>query len=153
MYGTYPRKILFTADTDRCKVVISGVLFRGPEACHSEQQDTIEGQEELLCDPTGVTGYCDETGTLPQRPFQTRISLCPDHCAWTCVLTLEKMKGHAMTTVSKTAILYPNIAMGTPMQMHAPEYPVQRVMFTIRMLNDSQAYAYLSSKSVRIRAC
>lgn len=37
------------------------------------QQDLIQGWEEILCEPTGITGYCEETGTLTKIHLQARV--------------------------------------------------------------------------------
>jgi hypothetical protein len=36
------------------------------------QQDPLQGLKELLCDPIGVTGSCEEVGILPKIPLYLR---------------------------------------------------------------------------------
>jgi hypothetical protein len=44
--------------------------IRGPEACSNLlQQDRIQGRGELMRDPTGFTGYCENIRILPEIPL------------------------------------------------------------------------------------
>jgi hypothetical protein len=104
------------------------------------QQGPIQGWE-LLCDLTGITGYCENNRTLPQIPLWPRVPpvnqpLCPD-------LATEFQEHASIDTFPRLQL---HIRTSTPTQTHSLEDHIQGNAATARRLNIGQAaWKYESS--------